>query len=174
MISQQVRLVDGEVNIDGVNLIDFGQERELAGPHQVARVHQAPVDAAVEGGHHPGVVQIQLGQVPGRLGRFHGGQGGVPLEPPVVQVRLGRGFLLHQLGIAVGFDDGVIVIGFLLQDLRLGLRQLSLIGIVLNQEEQLALFHHVAVLKKDLLQKTLHPGLSCTVLIAWVLPVNSR
>ena len=42
--------------------------------------------------------------------------------------------------------------------MRLGLGQLVLIGILLNQEEQLAFFHQVAILKKDFFQKALHPG----------------
>ena len=52
----------------------------------------------------------------------------------------------------------MIVIGFLLENLCLGLGQLVLIGILLNQEEQPAFFYHVAILKKDFFQKALDPG----------------
>ena len=86
------------------------------------------------------------------------GLGGIPLVTPVVHVRLGRGLLFHQLGEAVEFDLGMIQAGFLRQDLRLGLLQLGLIGVLLDEEEQLPLFHQVAVLEKDLFQIALHPG----------------
>ena len=52
----------------------------------------------------------------------------------------------------------MIVIGFLLQDLRLSLLQLILIGVLLDQKNNWPFFTMSPSLKQDLFQETPAPG----------------
>ena len=156
---QEVVLIDGEVDIEGVDLIDIGQEGGFAGAHQVAGVFQPAADAAVEGRGHLGVAQVEPGQVPLRLRGHDRGLGRIPLVEPVVHIRLGRGLLGHQLGEPGIFGLGMEEFGLLGENLRLRLLEFGFVGVLLDQKQQLPFFDPVAVFEVDLLQVALDPGL---------------
>ena len=156
---QEVVLVNGEIDIEGVDLIDIGQEGGFAGAHQVAGVFQAAADAAVKGRSHLGVAQVEPGQVPLRLRRHDRGFGRIPLVEPVVHIRLGRGFLGHQLGEPGIFGLSMKEFGLLGENLRLRLLEFGFVSVLLDQKQHLIFFHPVAVLEVDLLQVALDPGL---------------
>ena len=156
---QEVPLIDGEVDIEGVDLVDIGQEGGFAGAHQIAGVFQPAADAADEGRGHLGVAQVEPGQVALRLGGHDRGLGRIPLVEPVVHIRLGRGLLGHQFGEPGIFGLGMEEFGLLGENLRLRLLEFGLIGVLLDQKQQLPFLDQVAVFEKDLLQVALDPGL---------------
>ena len=83
------------------------------GTHQVAGVFQPSVDPAVERGPDLRIAQIEFGQVPLSLGGKEIGLGRIPLVSPVVHVGLRGCLLLHQIGVAIQLDLGIIQLGLL-------------------------------------------------------------
>jgi hypothetical protein len=154
----QIQIVDREINVDGIDLVQLGQNRGLPGPYEIARIHQPPIDAAAEGGFDRGVAEVELGQLPLGLRRHEVCLCRIPLVPPVVYVHLGGGVLLEQRGVSIQLDLGIFHLSFLQQNGRLGLLQVVLVSILLNEEEQLVLFHQLPIPEEDLFQIPSNPG----------------
>jgi hypothetical protein len=65
-------IVDSEVDVDGIDLVDLGENGLLPRAYHIARVFQAPVDATIKRGGHLGVFQVQPGQIASRFRRHQG------------------------------------------------------------------------------------------------------
>ncbi|MEJ2389616.1 MAG: hypothetical protein P8Y27_20650 [Chromatiaceae bacterium] len=154
---QHRRLVHVEVHIDGLDLLDGSELGGRRRAHQVPHIHEMAADAAGKGGHHPGVPQVQLGDLDVGLRLIHGGRRGVALREPLLQVRLGACALLHQPRLPGVLRAGAGQLRLLLGERRLGQLEIGLVGRALDDEEQVALLDHRAVLEIHRLQIACHP-----------------
>jgi len=154
--SQQLRLVDGEVDVDGIYLVDLGQWGKFTGTHEVAGVLEPTVNTSVKRRDNLGVVQVQFSQIAIRLGGHHCGPRVIALEPPIVHIRLGRRMLPHQAAEPVQFGLRVVEAGLLLKHLSFRLLQAGLVSVLLNQKQRLAHLYFIAVVKEDLFQIALY------------------
>jgi hypothetical protein len=116
-----------------------------------------PVHPAVEGRHHPGVAEIDPGKLQAGLGLDDVRLGRITLGPPLLDLRLGGGVLFQEGNLPVVFLAGAQQLGLGRCQLAIGLLHLGLVHILLDEEEQVALFHVVPVLEMDAGQKTLDP-----------------
>ena len=156
---RQVEIADVEVDVNRVDLVDLGQDRAVASrSDEIAGVHQPSIHPAVERGGDPGVVQVELGQISLGLGGAEVGRRGVPLEAPVFDVGPGGRVVLDQVGVAGQLGFGPLQLGPVLQDGGLGLPEVVLVRVLLDDEERLALLDLLPVLEEDLFEIPHHPG----------------
>ncbi len=140
---QRVALVQVEVDVDRVELLDGREHRGPAGAHEVARVHLPRAEPALERRPDLRVSEVDLRELELRLGL-------IPLADPALDGRLRRRVLLHHRLLAVELQLRADESGLVQLDLRL-------VGRLLDDEEEVPLRHHGAVLEVDRLEISGHP-----------------
>ena len=137
----QIRIADVEIDIDGIDLVDLGQDGIFTRTHQVPRIFQPAINSSVKRSPDLRVAQIELGQVPLRFRRPQVGLGRIPLVSPVVYVGLER-----LPSAAPDWSNASIEFRHTpagpsaSRDCGLGLPQVVLVRVLLNEKEQLTLF----------------------------------
>ena len=112
----------------------------------------------VEWRPHLRITEVELGDIDLRLGRSEFGFCFFRLKIPVVDNDLCRGAFLLQGRIAFNFRIGVEKRRLLRLDLGFGLRELSLVLLLLDREKQIALLDDRTVEEVNLVQISFHPG----------------
>ena len=137
--AQRVALVQVEVDVDRLELLEGREQRRTVRADDVARIHLPRADPPGERRGDLRVSEVDLRELELRLGL-------VALADPVLDRRPGRRVLLHHRFLAVELRLGA--------DER-GLVQLDLLDVrrLLDDEEDLALLHDVAVLEVDRLEE---------------------
>ena len=154
---QHLLLIDGEADVDRIDLDQGGEFGRLAGADHGARIDEASRHNAVEGGDDCGVGEVALGLLDLALGLGERGLGRVALGAQLIEERDRRRRRLDQIFLAlevgVGLDEQRLL-------LRLGgLRDLKrdLVVLLVDLEKHVALFDEGAVLVADGVEKSLHP-----------------
>ncbi len=102
--TQQIELVDREVDVDRIDLVDLGERRLLAaGAHDVADVDKPSPHATVERRRHLRVADVQIGEVDLRLGVGERRSRRIALKAPIIDVGGSRRLLLEQARVSVEF-----------------------------------------------------------------------
>jgi hypothetical protein len=151
----EVAFVQGEVGVDRVHAGDGGEGRGLAGAHEVAGCYQMTVHAAVEGRGHAGVTEVDPGEVQIRPGLDEIGLGRVAFGLPLFHFRFGGGVLLQQGKLPVALLAGAQQLSLGGGQLAFGLLHLGPVGVLFDEEKQIALFDDVPVLEVDAGEETL-------------------
>ena len=149
-------LADLEIDVDRVDLHDARQLGRTGIADQRTDTDQVARRDAVERRRHLGVAEVDVGDLEVGLRAEDGGAGFGELGLGIVDARLGGELLLPQRRLAAVFDLGVglrSLVGF---ERGLGLIELRLIGVLLDDEQQIALFDRGPVDIFDLFEKALH------------------
>ena len=158
-----VGLAHVKIQIDRVGRDDNGQQSGGAGAGPAARNQVADrdlmgADAAREGCHDAGVVEVELSVAHGGQGTIEGRLGGTLLGGLLVGGLDAAGSCLLQRVCAKELAVGEIEARVGTLDLGDALAQLDLIGCWIDQEQQIALVDDVAVLEADLGQSAADLG----------------
>ena len=156
--ARDVALVDGEVGVDRVDLRQRRDLRRAAFADELAGIDLAAADAAVEGGRHVGVAEIDLRQLQVRLRLRDGRPLGVPVGQRLVVIRGGRHRLPLEDGLALVLGLGALEKGLVLLDGRLGQVHLRHVLAGLDDVEHLTLPHVRAVRGLGLLEEARDAG----------------
>ena len=135
MYRRNIGFGDVEVDIQRVDLGQFGQNRTTSTAHEVSGIDKPSVDASREGGDYPCIAEIELCKIALRFGRKQTGLCRVALITPIFDICIGCGFLFIEFGETCEFRFGVLEQGFLVLNVAFGLLEHRKICVLLDEEK---------------------------------------
>src|SRR5581483_4769864 len=162
LIGHAIAFADIEAEPDRIERDDSGEQRGSGGAagaahDEVADAHLVPADAARDRRRHARVIEVELRLVDGGDGRVARSRGDIHLGEPLVIGFLRGVVVFAQLRRALELGLGELELGFGLRLLRLGGFERELERAWLDDEQEIALLHQLAVGKIDGFEIAAHP-----------------
>ena len=126
--------------------------------NEIADADEMAADAAVDRRHHVGELDVELGGLQRAFGDGLGGVGGLQSLTTLVDDLFGDCTGLHEGQTAIELALGQLGLGACIGKLTVGLRRHRLERARVDDIEQVAGMHHVAVLELDTGDKAADPG----------------